>query len=106
VPTVSSYAWEQYREHWFQIDAPRHFVLHSIDSLRRLGESNGLILDHLDFDSTENQILWSERYRSGIPISEGSAFSRSARRTARAFADRLNSERRGDQVVAYFRKAR
>lgn len=105
VPTVSSYAWEHYREDWFQLDAPRHCVLHSIESLRRLGETSGLILEGLDFDSTELQILWSEQYRKDVPMTEGErVFSRGARREARALARRLNAERRGDQVAAYFRK--
>jgi SAM-dependent methyltransferase len=107
IPTVSSYAWEHYRENWFQIDAPRHLVLHSIDSLRDLGESSGLVLEHLDFDSTESQVLWSERYRDDVAMNDESPdFSRKQRRVARALARRLNSERRGDQVAAYFRKAK
>jgi SAM-dependent methyltransferase len=105
VPTVSSYAWEHYHEDWFQIDAPRHCVLHSIESLRRLGEASGLVLEHLEFDSTELQILWSEQYRNDVPMSVGErVFSRGARREARALARRLNVEGCGDQVAAYFRK--
>jgi len=30
IPTVSSFAWEHYREQWVQLDAPRHFFLHKV----------------------------------------------------------------------------
>ncbi|TMI37728.1 class I SAM-dependent methyltransferase, partial [Candidatus Bathyarchaeota archaeon] len=36
IPTVTSYAWENYKEHWVQLDAPRHFYLHSIKSMQLL----------------------------------------------------------------------
>jgi len=104
VPTVSSYAWEHYREHWFQVDAPRHLVLHSLDSISQLGASVGLAVARLDFDSTESQILWSERYRQGIAMSDAPRTSRAERRAAKTTARRLNAERRGDQVAVYFRK--
>jgi SAM-dependent methyltransferase len=45
IPIVSSFAWEYYGVNWVQIDAPRHFYLHSIQSLSQLAEKTGLRLD-------------------------------------------------------------
>lgn len=104
IPTVSSYAWDHYREHWYQLDAPRHVVLHSLQSIEALGASAGLMLDHIDFDSTAWQTLWSDRYRNDIAMSEILPFSETERGDASALASRLNGERRGDQICVYFRK--
>lgn len=105
VPLVSSQAWETYREHWVQLDAPRHIVLHSTDSLRQLGASVGLVLDHVMHDSTEFQFMGSELYRQDRTLAElGAAFPRRERRRYRRMAARLNAEQRGDQAAFYFRK--
>ena len=106
VPTVSSYAWQHYREDWVQIDAPRHFFLHSIESLRILGDRNGLLLQKLEFDSTELQFVGSELYRRDIPLVEGlQRVSAPEIRKARAEAEKLNRQGRGDQAVFYFSEA-
>jgi SAM-dependent methyltransferase len=105
VPISSSWAWEHYRESWYQLDAPRHAVLHSRRSLEELGRGAGLALQRVDFDSSEWQILWSERYRQNIAMSDSvKPFSRSERRAARQAAARLNAAETGDQLVMYFRK--
>ena len=33
IPTVSSYAWKHYGGNWVHLDAPRHFFLHSRQSI-------------------------------------------------------------------------
>jgi SAM-dependent methyltransferase len=105
VPLVSSQAWENYREHWVQLDAPRHIVLHSIDSLRQLAAAVGLVLDNVEHDSTEFQFIGSELYRRDRTLAElGTAFSRRVRRRYRRLAAQLNAEQRGDQAAFYFRK--
>jgi SAM-dependent methyltransferase len=106
IPTASSFAWETYREHWYQLDAPRHTVLHSLRSLDTLAASVGLEQEAVTFDSTAWQILWSERYRSDIPLTAGDTFTAAELRATRATAARLNAEGRGDQICAYYRKPR
>jgi SAM-dependent methyltransferase len=106
LPTVSSHAWEAYREHWYQLDAPRHAMLHSIQSLTALAGSAGLEPAGVRFDSTAWQILWSERYRRGIPLTAGNTFTTAEMREAQATAEALNARGRGDQICAYFRKPR
>ena len=68
IPTVTSYAYEKYKEHWFNLDAPRHLYLHSHKSIRLLIESAGLRVTKLWCDSDENGLLYSEQYRLGIPL--------------------------------------
>jgi SAM-dependent methyltransferase len=102
IPTVSSYAWEHYREKWYQLDAPRHYLLHSLESMNLLAARAGFQVRDVDFDSTKDQFEASERYRRGIPlVAEGPVFARSQIRRWKREAGRLNRERRGDQAAFY-----
>ncbi|MFT2010391.1 class I SAM-dependent methyltransferase [Pontibacter sp. 13R65] len=70
IPTVSSYAWEHYSTDWFQLDAPRHFFLHSIESMNVLAGKAGLEVVDVVYDSTAAQFIHSEKYRQDIPLQE------------------------------------
>jgi len=66
IPTVSSQAYLEYKEKWYQLDAPRHLFLHSHESFRRLAEAANLIILDKWCDSSELQFITSEQYRRGI----------------------------------------
>ena len=53
-------AFERYREHWPDPDAPRHLYLHTRASMRRLAER------HVESDSTPARFIGSELYRRDI----------------------------------------
>lgn len=101
IPTVSSFAWAHYREDWVQLDAPRHFFLHSLESFRLLAEQAGLRLQEVRYDSSEFQFVGSELYRQGLSFFEGKRFSRRQRARWRARARELNAQRAGDQAAFY-----
>lgn len=109
IPTVSSWAWQHYREHWFQIDAPRHLFLHSRISMKRLGEQAGLPLTDVIYDSDRAQFIISEKYKRGIamyePLPQKEPFlARKWRKwTYQQRAESLNKEQQGDQAAFYFR---
>jgi SAM-dependent methyltransferase len=107
MPTVSSYAWEHYREHWVQLDAPRHLLLHSRESLARLAGQAGLELAEVQHDSTELQFVGSELYRKGVALvdSDGSHFSVREMGEFRRRAEALNREGRGDSAAFFLRRA-
>lgn len=106
IPIVSSFAWEHYGENWVQLDAPRHFYLHSRESLQRVAAQAGLRLEDVEHDSTEVQFFGSELYRRDIPLSEGGGvFSRREMRDFRRRAEALNREERGDSAAFYLRRA-
>ena len=105
IPTVSSYAWEQYRENWYQLDAPRHFFLHSIKSMQFVADQAGLALQDIVFDSTADQFQGSELYKRDIPFTtQANNFPRSQVREWKALAKKLNKEKRGDQAAFYLVK--
>jgi SAM-dependent methyltransferase len=114
IPVVSSYAWERYGVTWVQLDAPRHFFLHSRKSMWRLAEAAGLSVDRVVDDSTEFQFLGSELYVRDIPLrsegtlgldAKGSIFSLEEVQAFRRLAAELNVKGRGDQAAFYLKKA-
>jgi SAM-dependent methyltransferase len=112
VPLVSSLAWERYREHWVQLDAPRHLYLHSESSMRKLAAATGFDCQQVVYDSNAFQFWGSERYRMGIPLKEDRSlavqsraplFSKARMAAWEQEAQVLNRASRGDQACFYFR---
>jgi SAM-dependent methyltransferase len=114
VPTVSSYAWKYYREKWVQLDAPRHFYLHSVESIGILADNAGLDLFKIIYDSTSFQFWGSEQYKKDIPLLDKRSYlvnrqnSIFLKEEIFAFAKRakeLNETKQGDQAIFYLRKS-
>jgi len=113
IPVVDSWAWENYGVNWVQIDAPRHFFLHSQKSMKILAKSAGFKIKEIICDSTEFQFWGSEQYKRDIPLNSENSYSVNpsksifSKREIRIFkekAKKLNSESRGDQVAFYLKK--
>lgn len=64
VPVVS-WARNEYGANWVQIDAPRHFFLHTEKSMEILAEKVGLEITRVEYDSTEFQFWGSELSKRG-----------------------------------------
>ena len=106
IPVLPNAAWERYGEHWVQLDAPRHHVIHSTESLQLVARRVGLGLRAIEYDSTEFQFIGSELYAHGRSLRElESAAPWRERRRYRARAMELNRAGRGDQAAFYFAKA-
>lgn len=113
LPTVSSFAWEKYRKNWVQLDAPRHFYLHSIGSIEYLSTKFGFYLEHMEFYSDEFQFWGSEQYMRDIPLLDNrsycvnpksSIFDRTMIRSYAKLAEELNENKKGDQACFFLRK--
>lgn len=113
IPTVTSEAWDIYRTNWVQLDAPRHFFLHSHQSIRHLASSTGFTIESLTCDSTAFQFWGSEQYANDIPLMSklsyltsrsASRFSKSTIREYEMQAERLNKEQRGDQIAVLLKR--
>lgn len=108
IPLVSSYAWRKYKTNWVQLDAPRHFFLHSVDSMRILIKEAGFSLKELFYDSTAFQFVGSEQYLRNISMIndeksiyfgiKNSIFTYEDIKNYNLMAERLNSEMDGDQA--------
>jgi SAM-dependent methyltransferase len=114
VPVASSFAWRKYGVNWVQLDAPRHFFLHTIKSIQILADKVGFRIADTVFDSTEFQFWGSEQYLKGILLKDSnsyaenpqqSIFSKEQIQSFRAKAIELNENNDGDSACFYFYKS-
>ena len=111
IPTCSSFAWKHYGVNWFQLDAPRHYFIHSVKSMKYLANQSKFELEDYCFDSTHHQFTISERYKKGKNMSER-VYSTFWGRIQNVFqkmifglkARKLNSDKMGDQAIFYLRR--
>ena len=107
IPTVSSHAWRKYREHWVQIDAPRHCYVYSKEGLTAMAQRHHFLVQSIVSESTSFQFLGSEQYLRDIPLHgdkrswfEGNQqlFSSEEITSFEQEANRLNAGNYGDQI--------
>jgi len=113
IPTVTSWAWRHYSENWVQLDAPRHFFLHSMRSVHMLAEKTGFVLEDVVYDSFAFQSWGSEQYKQDIALHEEnsyainpdkSPFSESDIASYTEHSKVLNKSKAGDQAAFYLNK--
>ena len=75
IPLCSSEAFRVYGADWIQLDAPRHFYLHSDKSLRLLAERSGFQVASVAYDSTAYQFWGSEQNRRNIALNAPSSYA-------------------------------
>ena len=105
LPIVSSFAWKKYGVNWFHLDAPRHFFLHSVESLKIVAGKANLVLRDVVYNSTGFSLLRSEQYSKGIPMNSNSIesiFSKAQIKSMAKKAKALNLNNEGDTAVFYF----
>lgn len=114
VPTVSSWAWQEYGVDWVQLDAPRHLFLHSLKSMEKLATDSGMYIEQIAYDSFSFQFWGSEQYRQDITLNDErsyavnpdqSIFSPEQIKDFENRSQELNAIQQGDQVVFYIKKA-
>lgn len=112
IPTVSSYVWEKYGVNWVELDAPRHFYLHSLKSLDVLAKQASLNIKDIEFDATEFELLGSEQYSHGITQQSERSYSVSMDKSIftpdkidefKNLAKKLNIEHKGGRIAAYLK---
>lgn len=92
------HAWEQYGINWYQIDAPRHTIIHSFDSFSMLCNKHNFSIDFIEHDSNDYQFKFSEQYAKNLTIFENGNFSKQTYKFWRTRANELNLIQKGDQV--------
>lgn len=113
IPTVSSYVWEKYGVNWVELDAPRHFFLHSVESLMYLASKANLEVEKVIYDSTAFEFWVSEQYLKGIPLRSEKSYSINNKRSIFTpneikqfgeLAKKLNEEKRGGRAAFFLKK--
>lgn len=101
---VARWAWRHYGVNWVQLDAPRHMVIHTPDSMIKAAEIAGLEVATIKNDSWAFQFWGSELYRKDIPLAEGRPhlsryFDAADMKRFDAKAKSLNDSGQGDQAA-------
>ncbi len=113
IPTVTSWAWRHYSENWVQLDAPRHFFLHSIKSVHMLAEKTGFELEDVIYDSFAFQTWGSEQYKQDIALHEENSYAIDPKKSPfseediKSYTEHskvLNKSKAGDQAAFYLKK--
>ena len=107
VPVADAQVWENYGVHWVQLDAPRHFFIHTKKSMAIIAENSGFETERVVFDSTSFQFWGSELYKADISLQEGKDLKRFTSEQITAWEKRaevLNKQQKGDQACFYLRK--
>lgn len=114
MPVKTEYIWNLYCVNWVQIDAPRHFFIHTQKSFDLLVKKSGLVIQDVIFDSTEFQFWGSEQYKRDISLAAGNSYSLNPKKSIftgrqikefRTKAKELNNNKQGDQAAFYIMKA-
>ena len=113
IPVASGYAWRKYGNHWVQLDAPRHYFLHTRKSIEILANKVSFKISDVIYDSTEFQFWGSEQYIRDIPLRDAksygvnpklSIFSEDDIRSFRSRAEELNKNQDGDSACFLLHK--
>ena len=98
IPITGGEAWEKYGVYWYQIDAPRHFFIHSLSSFTQLITQHGFQIDSFQFDSNDYQFKFSEQYQQNLTLFDDANFTNELYQKWRAKAQVLNKNETGDQA--------
>ena len=105
IPVANCYAWYKYGEFWVQLDAPRHFFIHTPESIGILLESTGLYIDEIVYDSGAHQFIMSEKYKRGLTLfAKDNSLTKKEIRNFENEAKNLNKNKQGDTACFYIKK--
>jgi SAM-dependent methyltransferase len=67
---VAARTWREFRGDWVELDAPRHLLVHSGNSLRALAARTGFVVERVVHDATADELWGSVQYREDIALHE------------------------------------
>jgi SAM-dependent methyltransferase len=105
IPVSNSYAWRKYRENWVALDAPRHFFLHSPQSIGIIFNETDLKIDDIVYDSGAFQFTGSEKYLRNLAFTTSdNIFTKKELRRFAKEAKKLNMSGQGDTACFYLKR--
>lgn len=113
IPVAGCYAWKKYGVNWVQLDAPRHFFLHTEKSMEILAEQAGFQVNDVLYESTDLQFWGSEQYLKNIPLRAKNSYNENPKQSIFSKkqindyinqAKELNQNKSGDTACFYLYK--
>lgn len=103
IPIKSDFFWKKYGVNWHQIDAPRHFFLHTIKSFKILCSKTNLNVVDVICDSYDNCMMDCEKYSRNISMrdDEWSTFTldKNTMDEFKKQVDELNTNNEAEQAI-------
>jgi len=113
-PLADSFTWREYKEHWEEVDAPRHIFVPTVKGMNILAEKVNFSIVDIEYRSTEAQFILSEMYKRDIPYIPNEnksaddptyfSFSKEKMQQFREKVQKLNEQRDGDFAYFYLKK--
>ncbi len=73
-PLMNMYGWKTFGVDWVALDAPRHIIIHTLESIQMLAEKAGFKISKIVFDTDPIDVIMSEQYQKDIAMSEPASF--------------------------------
>ena len=103
IPIKSDFFWKKYGVNWHQIDAPRHFFLHTIESFKILCSKTNLNVVDVICDSYDACMVNCEKYSRDISMrdDEWNTFEldKNTMKVFKKQIDELNKNNEADQAI-------
>jgi SAM-dependent methyltransferase len=108
MPVADSFAWQNYRTNWVQLDAPRHLHIHSRRSIELLASRTDFSIWRMIYNSAAFQFWGSEQYAMDIPLADSRSYGKNRRKSVFTYREisefdvaskYLNALDRGDQAT-------
>lgn len=106
-PVTDAKIWQEKKELWVQLDAPRHLVIPSVLGFEMLSKAIGFDLREVLFDSTAFQFWGTDLYERGFSLDPklvNDFYSRDEINELEKKALHYNEEGQGDQVCFFIKK--
>ena len=68
IPIYPNIAWDMYGVFWYQIDAPRHFFLYSIKSIKLLATQYGFDVSSISYQKAGCPLYMNKQYQNDISL--------------------------------------
>jgi len=112
-PMMGVYSWQKYKEHWMDIDAPRHIIVHTPKSMAILAEQAGFEIKMIEYDANYMSLIGSDQYIKDIAVNDpnsymknkaGSGYTKKDIEQFKKTAKEINEQQEGDQAAFYLYK--
>ena len=107
LPIYPNIAFDMFGPYWYQLDAPRHIFIHSINSLRYLADKCDLSIVNVEYNSNPGQVIMSFFYQQGILYNEitneliGQKFPNSEVEKLYELSEEANKKGIGDHAIIW-----
>ncbi len=112
-PVMGMYSWNNYHEDWMDLDAPRHIIVHSLESMKILAEKAGFEIKQIVYDANYMSLIGSDQYSKDIALNDANSYMVDKDASAysvedidrfKAIGETLNRDGQADQAAFYLYK--